>query len=143
MDRRTERRLVTRAEAVGDAVRSLTQARDSSTVEELRANPDRRDDVAAELGTAVEAAVDVGSMLLRDEDVSVPDADAAVFRELQARGVLDDDTARRLVRTASVCEDLGSGEDDGGDAVESVFEVLEADLDVFGTFLEAVRAELR
>lgn len=141
MAERTERRIVEKAEYVGDAVRVLVETRESTTFEEYCSDRRQRDVVEREFQTAIEACIDIGSMLLSARGATVPDRNADVFRELQARGALDDETARRMARAAGfrnvLAHQYGNEIDD-----EDVYNVLEEELDVFRTFLEQVRDEL-
>lgn len=141
MDDRTERRILEKVTYVSEAVSLLAEVRDDTTLEEYRSDRRTRDVVERELQTAIEACIEVGTMLLAAEDVDVPDRNAEVFRALRTRGMLDDETTERMVTAAGfrnvLAHQYGTEIDD-----EVVFEVLQEDLDVFPRYLERVREEL-
>lgn len=140
MDDRTERRILEKVQYVSEAVGVLADVRDDTTFEEYRSDRLTRDVVEREFQTSIEACIDVGSMLLA-ADADVPEQNADVFRALAERGVLDDDTTERMVRTAGfrnvLAHQYGTDIDD-----EDVFEALQTELDVFSEFLEQIRSEL-
>lgn len=102
---------------------------------------EQRDVVEREFQTAIEACIDIGEFLLREHDVEIPETNAAVFRSLGQRGLLDDELAARMAEAAGfrnvLAHRYGNQVDD-----EDVFNVLQHDLPVFREFLEAVRAAL-
>ena len=93
MDERTERRILEKAEYVGDAIKVLVRKRDSLSFEEYRAQREQRDVVEREFETALEACIDIGEMILSAESDSKPSTNAEVFHELGNRDVLDTKTA--------------------------------------------------
>ena len=80
-------------------------------------------------------------MILRAKDQSVPETNAAVFRQLAAAGVVDDELGRRMAEAAGfrniLAHQYGSEIDD-----RDVYNVLQHDLDVFSTYLQQIRAAL-
>jgi uncharacterized protein YutE (UPF0331/DUF86 family) len=100
MDDRTEQRILEKARYVGEAVEVLASKRDSLSFEEYRSEREQRDVVEREFETATEACLDIGKMLLRASEGSVPSTNAAVFRELGERDGLEDETALRMARAA-------------------------------------------
>ena len=141
MSRRIERRIVQKAEYVGEALEILATKRDSLSFEEYAAKREQRDVVEREFQTAIEACIDIGELLLREHDVEIPETNAAVFRSLGQRGLLGDELADRMAEAAGfrnvLAHRYGNQVDD-----EDVFNVLQHDLPVFREFLEAVRAAL-
>lgn len=100
MDERTERRILEKAEYVGDAIKVLVRKRDSLSFDEYRAQREQRDVVEREFETAIEACIDIGKMILMTESENVPNTNAEVFHELGSRDVLDAKTARRMAQAA-------------------------------------------
>lgn len=138
MDERTERRILEKAEYVGDAIKVLVRKRDSLSFEEYRTQREQRDVVEREFETAIEACIDIGKMLLAAESDSKPSTNAEVFHELGNRDVLDSKTARRMAQAAGFRNILshryGNEIDD-----EDVYNFLQQDLPLFFDYLEQVR----
>jgi len=141
MDERTERRILEKAQYVSEAVSLLAEVRDDTSLEAYRSDRRTRDVVERELQTAIEACIDVGTMLLAAEGADVPAQNADVFRELGSRDVLGEETTERMVTAAGfrnvLAHQYGTDVDD-----RDVYEVLQKGLDVFLSFLKQVRAEL-
>lgn len=138
MDERTERRILEKAEYVGDAVKVLVKKRDSLSFEEYRTQREQRDVVEREFETAIEACIDIGKMILRADDETVPSTNAQVFHELADQDVLDAETAGRMAEAAGFRNILshryGNDIDD-----EDVYNFLAHDLSLFYDYLEQVR----
>lgn len=138
MDERTERRILEKAEYVGDAVKILAGKRDSVSFEEYRTQREQRDVVEREFETAIEACIDIGKMILKADSENIPNTNAQVFHELGNRGVLDSKTARRMAEAAGFRNILshryGNDIDD-----EDVYNFLTHDLSLFYDYLEQVR----
>lgn len=79
MDERTERRILEKAEYVGDAIKVLVRKRDSLSFEEYRAQREQRDVVEREFETAIEACIDIGKMILEAENENVPNTTRKSF----------------------------------------------------------------
>jgi uncharacterized protein YutE (UPF0331/DUF86 family) len=141
MDETTANRMQEKAEYIAEAVAVLAEQRDSLTFAEYRSNRHARDIVEREFETAIEACIDIGAMLIRSNGGTVPETNAAIFRELGRRAILEDDLARRMGEAAGfrniLAHRYGNEIDD-----EDVFNVLQNDLDVFYEFLQAVRKTL-
>ncbi|WP_436928820.1 type VII toxin-antitoxin system HepT family RNase toxin [Halosimplex halobium] len=138
MDEPTRRRVVEKASYVRDAVELLAEKRDSLSFEEYRDSREDRAVVERELQTAIEACIDIGEMLLRSQDIAVPETNRDVFRRLEAQEVLDDATADRMARAAGLRNILthqyGADIDD-----EAVYTSLQNQLDVFEAYLTQIR----
>ena len=100
MDERTERRLVEKAEYVGEAVALLAEKRDELSFDEYRAEREQRDIVEREFETDIEACIDIGEMILRAKGGDVPETNARVFRELGTRSIIDREIAERMAQAA-------------------------------------------
>ena len=141
MDERTERRIVEKAEYVGEAVTLLVEKRDSLSFEEYRADREQRDIVEREFETAIEARLDIGKMILRAKDIDIPETNAQVFRELGERSIVDSDLAGRMAQAAGfrniLSHQYGNEIND-----RDVYNFLQEDLSVFRTYLEQVRSVL-
>lgn len=141
MDGRVERRILQKAAYVRDAIEVLASKRDTLSFEDYRSEREERDVVEREFETAIEACIDIGEMLLVDGESPVPSTNAAVFRELGARGILDDDTALGMAQAAGFRNILshryGNDIDD-----EDVYNVLQEDLPLLYAYLDQVRQYL-
>lgn len=141
MDERTERRIVEKAEYVGEAVTLLVEKRDSLSFEEYRADREQRDIVEREFETAIEACLDIGKMILRAKGIDIPETNAQVFRELGERSIVDSDLAGRMAQAAGfrniLSHQYGNEIND-----RDVYNFLQEDLSVFRTYLEQVRSVL-
>ena len=141
MDDRTERRILEKVQYVSEAVGVLADVRDDTTFEEYRSDRLTRDVVEREFLTAIQACIDVGSMLLAAADADIPEQNADVFRALGERDILDDDATERMIRAAGfrnvLAHQYGTDVDD-----EDVFEALQTELDAFSEFLGQIRSEL-
>lgn len=82
MDQRTRRRILWKAEYVGEAIAVLAEKRDSLSFEEYAERREARDVVEREFQTAIEACLDIGRMVLEARDCETPETNAAVFRTL-------------------------------------------------------------
>jgi uncharacterized protein YutE (UPF0331/DUF86 family) len=141
MDERTERRILTKAEYVGEAVAILAEKRDNLDFETYRANREERDVVEREFQTAIEACIDIGRMILTNKAETVPETNPAVFERLGAIGVLDDDLATQMSRAAGfrnvLAHRYGNEIDD-----QDVFNVLQTELPAFRQYLTEIRSYL-
>lgn len=139
MDERTERRILTKAEYIGEAVTLLAEKRDRLDFETYRENREQRDIVEREFQTAIEASIDIGRMILTEESETVPDTNTAVFERLRELDVLNEDTASRMGRAAGfrnvLAHQYGNEIDD-----EDVFNVLQIELPIFRLFLGEIRS---
>lgn len=138
MDERTERRVLEKAEYVSDAIRVLVGKRDSLTFEKYRAQREERDVVEREFQTTIEACIDIGKMILRDDGERTPNTNAQVFRDLGNRNVLDTETARKMAQAAGFRNILSHRYGDEIDD-EDVYNFLQQDLPLFYEYLEQVR----
>lgn len=138
MDEATERRVVEKASYVRDAVEVLASKRDALSFEEYKERREERDIVEREFQTAIEACIDIGEMVLRSRNTSVPETNAAVFRALGESGSLDEETAERMARAAGLRNVLshqyGADIDD-----QDVFNSLQNELDAFHEYLSQIR----
>lgn len=138
MDERTERRIIEKAEYVGDAVKIPVRKRESLSFEEYRTQREQRDVVEREFETAIEACIDIGKMILKSGDVDILHTNTQVFHELGTQGVLDTKTARKMAQAAGFRNVLshryGNEIDD-----EDVYNFLQEDLPLFHDYLDQVR----
>lgn len=138
MDERTEQRIVEKATYVRDALTVLAEKRDTLSFEAYTDRREARDVVEREFETAIEACIDIGTMILNADDEPVPDTNAQVFHELERIGVLDADTARQMAQAAGfrnvLSHQYGNDIDD-----EDVYNVLQSELPLFRDYLEFVR----
>lgn len=141
MDDNTTGRIIERAEYVRTSLTILADVRDSVSFSTYRNDRRTRDIVEREFQTTIEACLDIGSMVIRDEGGSVPKTNAAVFRRLAETGVLDDELGRRMAEAAGfrniLAHRYGSGIDD-----RDVYNFLQHDLDAFSAYLQQIRAAL-
>ena len=141
MDERTERRILDKAGYIVGAIDVLAAKRDDLTFEEYSSSREDRDVVEREFETAIEAAIDIATMLLRATDTPVPETNAATFYELAREGLLEEATAERMARAAGfrniLAHRYGNEIDD-----EDVFNALQTELPVFREYLEQVRDAL-
>jgi uncharacterized protein YutE (UPF0331/DUF86 family) len=141
MNQQTRRRILEKAEYVGDAVSLLAEKRDSLSFEEYAEHREARDVVEREFQTAIEACLDIGRMVLESRDCEIPETNAAVFRALGDEDVLTDDLAARMAQAAGfrnvLTHQYGNEIDD-----RDVYNVLRSDLPVFREFLVQVRETL-
>lgn len=141
MDEQTTERIVERATYIRGSVTILADIRDEVSFATYRTDRRTRDIVEREFQTTIEACLDIGTMILRAKDDSVPETNAAVFRQLADTGVLDDEVGRRMAEAAGfrniLAHQYGSEIND-----EDVYNVLQHDLDVFSTYLQQIRAAL-
>ncbi|SNZ11683.1 Uncharacterized conserved protein YutE, UPF0331/DUF86 family [Natronoarchaeum philippinense] len=100
MDSRTERRILQKAQYVRDAVEVLAEKRDSLTLAAYRSSRSNRTIVEREFETAIQACIDIAKMVLRTDGADVPPTNAAAFRLLGDRAILDDDTATGMAQAA-------------------------------------------
>lgn len=141
MDERTERRILEKAGYVRDAIEVLAEKRDDLSLAEYRSDREQRAVVEREFETAIQACIDIGTMVLRSADVEVPSTNAGVFRALGERGVLDDDTAAEMARAAGfpnvLAHQYGEEIDD-----EDVYNFLQSKLPLFHRYLTQIRGAL-
>ena len=138
MNERTERRLVEKAEYVGEAVTLLAEKRDELSFDEYRADREQRDIVEREFETAIEACLDIGKMILRAEGGDVPETNAQVFRELGTRSVVDQEIAERMAQAAGFRNILSHRY---GNEINDrdVYNFLQEDLPLFRAYLQQIR----
>jgi uncharacterized protein YutE (UPF0331/DUF86 family) len=141
MDQQTRRRILEKAESVGDAVTLLAEKRDSLSFEEYTERREARDVVEREFQTAIEACLDIGRMVLESRDCEIPGTNAAVFRTLGDVEVLTDDVATRMAQAAGFRNVLTHQYGNGID-VRDVYNVLQHDLPIFREFLVQIRDTL-
>lgn len=141
MDERTEQRILEKATYVRDALTVLAEKRDSLSFDDYQNQREARDVVEREFETAIEACIDIGKMVLRANDESVPGTNAQVFHELERTDVLDGETAGRMAQAAGfrnvLSHQYGNAIDD-----EDVFNVLQSELPLFRDYLEQIREEI-
>jgi uncharacterized protein YutE (UPF0331/DUF86 family) len=138
VDERTERRLVEKAEYVGEAVTLLAGKRDELSFDEYRADREQRDIVEREFETAIEACLDIGKMILRAEGDDVPETNAQVFRELGTRSVIDQEIAERMAQAAGFRNILSHRY---GNEINDrdVYNFLQEELPLFRAYLQQIR----
>jgi len=100
MDERTERRILEKAQYVRDAVEVLAEKRDALSFEEYRSDRASKAIVEREFETAIQACIDIATMVLRTENADVPPTNAGAFRTLEELNVLDDETATGMAQAA-------------------------------------------
>ena len=141
MDEPTEDRILEKAEFVASAVAILAEKRDSLSFEEYRNEREQRDVVEREFQTAIEACIDIGTMILVARDADVPETKAGVFRALGEESILDEELAERMAQAAGfrnvLAHQYGNDVDD-----RDVYNVLQQELSVFRRYLTQVRAVL-
>lgn len=138
MDQQTEHRILENAEYVRDAVTVLADKRDSLSFEAYQSQREQRDVVEREFQTAIEACIDIGQMILKDETGNVPETNAEVFGTLGELGLIGENVAERMAQAAGFRNVLthryGNDIDD-----KDVYNVLQHDLPIFREFLVQVR----
>lgn len=138
MDDSTAARVLEKAAFVASAVEILAEKRDSLSFDTYREDREQRDVVEREFQTAIEACIDIGTMLLVERDEEVPETKAAIFRQLGETPVLDEELAERMAQAAGfrnvLAHTYGNDVDD-----RDVYNVLQHELPIFREFLEAVR----
>lgn len=141
MDDRTERRIVEKAEYVGEAVSLLAEKRDSLSFDAYRTDREQRDIVEREFETAIEACIDIGKMFLGANGLEVPETNAGVFHGLGNRSIIDAEIAERMAQAAGFRNVLshryGNEIDD-----RDVYNFLQEGLPLFRAYLEEIRALL-
>ena len=141
MDDRTVDRIVEQATYVRESVTLLAEIRETVTLSTYRDDRRKRDIVEREFQTSIEACLDIGSMVLQADGETVPETNADVFRHLAAKGVLDESCGRRMAEAAGfrnvLAHQYGTDIND-----EDVFNFLQHDLDLFGTYLRQIRSYL-
>ena len=141
MDDSTVDRIVDRAGYVQESVTILAEVRNEVTFATYQNDRRTRDIVEREFQTAIEACLDIGSMLLRAQGETVPETNASIFRQLAEQDVLSDELGRRMAEAAGFRNILAhqyGGEIDDRD----VYNVLQHDLDVFAAYLRQIRTAL-
>lgn len=141
MDDHTTDRIVERAKYIRASLTILAEIREDVSFATYRDDRRTRDVVEREFQTTIEACLDIGSMVLRVEDHSVPETNAAVFRQLAEIGILDNKLGRRMAEAAGfrniLAHRYGSEIND-----RDVYNFLQHDLDVFSAYLQQIRAAL-
>lgn len=138
MDERTERRILEKAQYVRDAVEVLAEKRDSLSFQEYRSDRTQRAIVEREFETAIQACIDIATMVLRAENADVPPTNAGAFRTLEELNVLDDDTATGMAQAAGFRNVLAHQYGDEIDD-EDVYNVLQSKLPLFLEYLTRIR----
>ena len=100
MDEHTTERIVERTKYIRESLTILADIRDEVSFTTYRTDRRTRDIVEREFQTTIEACLDIGTMILRAKGQSVPETNAAVFRQLAAAGVVDDELGRRMAEAA-------------------------------------------
>lgn len=141
MDDRRAQRVLEKAEYVGEAVQILADKRDTLSFEDYAAQREQKDVVEREFQTAIEACIDIGEMLLRSEGEPVPETNAAVFRTLRERGILDEEVSGKMADAAGfrnvLAHQYGSDIDD-----RDVYNFLQHELPIFYSYLSPVREQI-
>jgi len=141
MDARTERRILEKARYVRDAVEVLAEKRDALSLEEYRSDRTKRAVVEREFETAIQACIDIATMVLRAEDADVPPTNAGAFRALEDLGILDGDTATGMAQAAGFRNVLAHQYGDEIDD-EDVYNVLQSKLPLFLEYLTRIRDQV-
>lgn len=124
-----------------DAVEVLAEKRDALSFEEYRSDRTERAIVEREFGTAIQACIDIATMVLRAEGADVPPTNAGSFRTLGELDVLDGDTATGMAEAAGFRNVLAHQYGDEIDD-EDVYNVLQSKLPLFLEYLTQVRDHL-
>lgn len=129
-------RVVEKAEFIETCLEILAK-RQSVGPDEYAENIEIRDVVERRFEMMTQACIDIARMLLVELRVEVPDANAAVMRELASAGVLSDETAEAMAEACGLrnvlAHEYGNVVDDG-----IVYEALQ-DLTRYREFLVEVR----
>jgi len=133
----TEGRILDKAGYVEESVAVLSRKR-ALAEEEYLADREQRAIVEREFHTAIEACIDIASLLCKELADDVPEQNAAKFTLLTDYDVLSPETADRMKEAAGfrnvLAHNYGEDIDD-----ELVYLTLQSDLDWFPTFLREVR----
>jgi uncharacterized protein YutE (UPF0331/DUF86 family) len=108
---------------------------------EYLADREQRSIVEREFQTAIEACLDIASLLCKELYDDVPAENARKFAVLAEGGVLSAETAERMAEAAGFRNVLAHNYGDDIDD-EQVYHSLQTDLDWFPTFLRDVREYL-
>lgn len=132
-------RIVTAVETIEESLGVLAEKQSLSRAT-YRTDRETRDVVERRFVKLTEAALDIAETVVRYEQDSRPESNPAAMIELNAAGVLDAGTARKMAEAARFRNVLAHTY---GDAVDhdEVYDALQ-DLDRYRTFLHAVREHL-
>jgi uncharacterized protein YutE (UPF0331/DUF86 family) len=132
----TEERILDKAIYVEEAVSVLIR-KQTLSIEEYLAEREQRSIVEREFQTAIEACIDIASLLCKELD-GVPEQNAEKFYRLPEHDVVSPATGERMKEAARfrtvLAHNYGEDIDD-----ELVYRSLQVDLDWFPTFLRDVR----
>lgn len=141
MDEATENRILQKAEYIRASLVILAETRDETSFKTYQSDRRQRNIVEREFQTSIEACLDIGSMILRVENLTVPDTNAGVFRRLAEHGIISKELGKQMAEAAGfrniLAHKYGGGIDD-----RDVFNFLQHDLSVFREYLIQIRAYL-
>lgn len=137
LDDELEERILEKATYVGSAV-TVLQRKQSLSREDYVSDREQRDIVEREFQTAIEACLDIATLLCKELTGDVPEANAEKFSVLYRYDVLSSRTAERMKDAAGfrnvLAHRYGEAIDDG-----AVYQSLQTDLDWFPGFLRDIR----
>lgn len=136
----TEERILDTATYVEEAVAVLKRKR-ALDEDEYLSDREQRDIVEREFQTAIEACLDIASLLCKELTGGVPEENASKFGVLAGQDVISQETAERMKQAAGFRNVLAHTYGDDIDD-ELVYRSLQTDLDWFPTFLRDVRTFL-
>jgi len=138
MDDDIENRILQKVEYIQESLVILGETRDATTFATYQRDRRQRDIVEREFQTSIEACLDIGSMILRAEGISVPETNAAVFRTLARSGILTNEVGKKMAEAAGFRNILthryGSKIDN-----RDVFNFLTEELHIFREYLTQIR----
>jgi uncharacterized protein YutE (UPF0331/DUF86 family) len=141
MDDETEERILDKARHVQQAVATLSR-KQSLPEETYRDDREERAIVEREFQTAIEACIDVATLVLKAAGRSVPETNAARFETLAELDAFSDEVCRQMSEAAGfrnvLAHNYGQDIDD-----ELIYRHLQQNLEWFPAFLEEVRTHLR
>jgi uncharacterized protein YutE (UPF0331/DUF86 family) len=140
LDDETEDRILENVAYIQEAVDILAE---KQTLDEAAYLQDRqqRDIVEREFQTAIEACIDIATLLCKSIDTDIPEHNAAKFTLLQREAVVTDETAVEMQEAVGFRNVLAHRY---GDKIDDslVYRSLQSDLHWFMRFLRDVRAFL-
>lgn len=100
MDDDTENRILQKVEYIRESLVILGDTRDTVTFATYQADRRQRNIVEREFQTSIEACLDIGSMILRAENISMPETNASVFRKLAHAGIVTEELGQKMAEAA-------------------------------------------
>jgi len=141
MDDSTESRILEKAEYIRKSLIILAETRDSISFETYQTDRRQRNIVEREFQTSIEACLDIGSMILRSENIPVPETNATIFRRLAEFEIVTDQLGKQMAEAAGFRNILAHRY---GDDINNrdVFNFLHHDLHLFREYLSQIKEYL-